>query len=106
MELIVRPEAEEDLSLAHQWYEEQSLGLGAELITAADSCFARLPGRPRLYPRVAGSLRRALLPRFPYAVFYLLQKNRIIVVAVLHTAQSPIRWTERAERCNPDAGDG
>ena len=52
MQIIIRPEAEDDLAAAFQWYEEQLPGLGAEFLDAAGVCFGRVQERPCSYPRV------------------------------------------------------
>jgi toxin ParE1/3/4 len=40
-------------------------------------------------------VRRALARRFPYAVFYLVERDRVVVLAVLHQAVDPARWPGR-----------
>ncbi|MBI4564170.1 MAG: type II toxin-antitoxin system RelE/ParE family toxin [Planctomycetes bacterium] len=50
---------------------------------------------PNRYPRVPKSIRRALTRRFPYGVFYLVEKRTVVVLAVLHQAMSPSHWQSR-----------
>ena len=95
MQLEFTPEAEQDLAAAFQWYEGQFAGLGTEFVRAADLAFARVLDNPRLYPRVYRTFRRILLPRFPYAAFYLFQQQQVVVLSVLHTAQNPDLWRKR-----------
>jgi toxin ParE1/3/4 len=40
-------------------------------------------------------VRRALVGRSPFAVFYVVQPDTVIVVAVLHTARNPRLWRNR-----------
>ena len=95
--LIVRPLAEGDLEQAYQWYEGQSEGLGAEFIRAVDAVFAALERQPEQYPVTHGQIRRALLRRFPYAVYYVIREDRrlVQVIACLHQRQNPRRWQLR-----------
>ncbi|MBK9036588.1 MAG: hypothetical protein IPL61_35950 [Myxococcales bacterium] len=44
--LRVRPEAEDELLAAAQWYEARKLGLGAELVAAIDEVFERIGESP------------------------------------------------------------
>jgi len=92
--VVLRPQAIEDLHAAKRHYEEQRPGLGDELRDALDITFERLRTFPRSAPPVAGfpGVRRALLPRFPYAIFYLGTSNVIVVLRVLHTARDPQGW--------------
>ncbi len=93
--LIVRPEAETDIEESQRWYEERSPGLGAEFIRAVDACLASIERRPKLYPEYYGQARRALLRRFPYAVFYVIQPESIDVAACFHTSRDPREWRSR-----------
>ena len=41
------------------------------------------------------SYRRALVHRFPYAVFYEETEEAVIVFAVFHGSQNPAQWRSR-----------
>ncbi len=77
---------------AQEWYELQSPGLGEEFITAMELQLKRLEQAPLLYAEAIPNVRRALLPRFPYGLFYVMRGNLIYVLAVLHDARNPNRW--------------
>jgi len=66
--LVVTSAAATDLTDAHDWYEAQSSGLGAEFLRAVDAAFAAVQRSPASFPVVSGRTRRALLRRFPYGV--------------------------------------
>jgi toxin ParE1/3/4 len=93
--LIVRPEAEADLAASRLWYEEQHEGLGARFIAAVDTTFRRIEANAMAFSLVRGKLRRALVRRFPFGVFYVLTERHIVVVAVLHAARDPRLWGKR-----------
>jgi len=93
--LIVRAEAEADLVASKLWYEEQHDGLGARFIAEVDATFRRIEANPMAFGFVRGKLRRALLHRFPFGVFYALTDRYIVVVAVLHAARDPRLWGKR-----------
>jgi plasmid stabilization system protein ParE len=67
--LIVRAEAEADIEEAFRWYEERSLGLGAEFLRAVEAALSGVEREPERYPEVHKRARRALLRRFPYAIY-------------------------------------
>ena len=77
---------------AQEWYELQSPGLGEEFIAAMELQLKRLAQAPLLYAEVIPSVRRALLPRFPYGLFYAVRGDLGHVLAVLHDARNPSRW--------------
>ena len=93
--LTLRPEAENDIAAAAQWYEEQRSGLSLEFRSALDQAFSAIENNPALYAPIYRELRRALLHRFPYAVFYAERTNEIVVAAVLHTSRDPRLWRAR-----------
>lgn len=90
--LIVRKTAKLHITEAFRWYELQSPGLGADFLEAMDSVLDRIAATPLLYAPLYREVRRALLPRFPYGVFYLTPSERVIVIAVLHTSRDPRLW--------------
>jgi plasmid stabilization system protein ParE len=93
--LIIRPEAEADLSEAFEWYETRVTGLRLEFIRTVDSLFNSIIRNPQAYPVVYKTARRALTRKFPYEVFFLVDADRVIVVAIFHARRSPQRWQER-----------
>ena len=95
LRLVISPEAECDLKEAYQWYEEQVRGLGKHFISSIDSSFSTVQRHPHRYPTVYKHIRRTLAKHFPYAVFYIVDKRTIIVLAVLHQARNSLRWEER-----------
>jgi len=81
-----------EIGEAQEWYELQSPGLGEEFIAAMELQLKRLEQAPLLYAEVIPGVRRALLPRFPYGLFYAVRDNLVHVLAVLHDARNPKRW--------------
>ena len=97
--LIIRPEAEADLTDAALWYDSRELGLGLELISEVHSAIARALKNPESFTRVRlnPTVRRVLTRRFPYRVFFIVRLNAIVVFAVLHTARHDRAWKRRAD---------
>lgn len=47
---------------------------------------------PLAYQIVEGEVRRALLRRFPFSVYYVVEGTDVIILAVLHFRQHPDVW--------------
>lgn len=94
MKVRISRDAKTDIRLASQWYEEQREGLGAEFIDSVDEGIKRIGDNPLAYRVVAGDNRRANLERFPYALFYKVHDD-VVVVACLHAARNPRLAIER-----------
>ena len=95
-QIIVRPEAETEVQTAFDWYEAQSDGLGLEFLRAIEACLSGVARNPFAYTVAKlPNIRRALVRRFPYALFYLVDDDAIVVIAVFNVKRQPIDWTER-----------
>ena len=89
------PLAADDIQQAFEWYDAQRSGLGAEFAVAVDRILELVAELPELGPVVHRDLRRILLVRFPYALYY--RVTEIIEVrACLHLRRSPGVWQRRA----------
>jgi plasmid stabilization system protein ParE len=95
-ELRLQSGAEADLADALLWYEEQAAGLGLQFLRAVEARFASIVRSPELYPVVFRGVRRALVRRFPYSVFYRVDPDAITVLACVHSRSHPRRWQSRA----------
>lgn len=93
--LIIRPEAEKEMTTAFDWYEERVKGLGSEFLLAVDATFQGILRSPRQYPVVYKTVRRALLRRFPHEVFFVSTENQVVVIAVFHARRNPKHWQNR-----------
>jgi plasmid stabilization system protein ParE len=91
-----------EIGEAQEWYESQSPGLGEEVIAAMELQLKRLEQAPLLYAEVIPGVRRALLPRFPYGLFYAVRGDLVHILAVLHDARNPGRWPKTATNIGPD----
>lgn len=95
MEVRFRTEAADDVSLARDWYDARSPALGDSFVRSLAQIVDLISELPEAFPEIAVGLRRALLSRFPYALYYRLDRSAIDVIACLHTRQSPSRWRSR-----------
>ena len=95
LRIVFRPQAEGETLAVCAWYESRRTGLGREFAEAVDALLDRMAARPRAFPRVHGEIRRAVLSRFPYAVYFRLDRETLVVLAV-HGRQDPARWQIRS----------
>jgi len=94
-ELIIAPEAEQDLVEAYAWYEAQRAGLGEEFLSCVDACIEAIRRTPEMHVIVHENYRRGLVRRFPYAVFYEYAEGTMTVYSIFHTSRDPKRWRQR-----------
>jgi toxin ParE1/3/4 len=88
-ELVLTPEAFDDIRSARQWHDEQSEGVGSEFNTAVGTLLKIICRNPQAFPEVGPTIHRAVLRRFPYKVFYTFDDQQVFVALVLHNARDP-----------------
>jgi len=93
--LFMRPEAESDLRDAYRWYEEQRSGLGDDFLEWVEAALLEIQANPQQFPVIHKEVRRALVRRFPYAVFYVPFSQTVTVLAVFHCRRDPGTWRIR-----------
>ena len=96
-QLHSQPPADLDVESAFTWYEGQRPGLGSQFLAELSATFERVLDGPFMYEELRAGVRHAALRRFPYAVFFLVDGERIVVLAVLHTHRNPSEWQRRLE---------
>ena len=94
--------AEREMRDAFDWYERQSPGLGAEFLAELDQAVGRIRRYPESCQVVEEEIRRALLSRFPYGLWYAIETDVVVVYAVAHLHREPRYWTDRLP--DTDAG--
>jgi plasmid stabilization system protein ParE len=93
--VVFRPQAEEEARAARKWYEEQRPGLGARFADAIDETIQRIASNPSRFPLVHGEIRRAVVRRFPFGVYFRVYGRDLVILAVTHGRRHPRRWQSR-----------
>ncbi len=83
-----------EMAEALYWYESQSSGLGAEFLRSDDACLDRLHRLPNSGAPVEAQMRRISLRRFPFQIFYVVDSDKIVILAILHASRDP-EWRRR-----------
>ncbi len=95
--LRVRKLAKAEIAAACDWYLQHSSAAARQFIEAVNDAIAQIEAAPEQYSVIRGRLRRVLLRRYPYAVYYKLYPSIISVVGVIHGHRHPDVWLRRAE---------
>lgn len=70
-----------ELIEAQDWYECESAGLGRRFREAINALVGRMSNNPRQFPIVHKNVRRALLRRFPYSLFFVMNSCLLSLVS-------------------------
>jgi len=95
MRLIYHPKAEAELVEAIEFYKASVPGLGGEFLASIETCLASLQAEPSRWRVVQGDVRRGLVGRFPFGIYYRVEPNVIRVLAFKHHSRHPDYWRDR-----------
>ncbi|HWB64976.1 MAG TPA: type II toxin-antitoxin system RelE/ParE family toxin [Chitinophagales bacterium] len=94
------PEAEYDVQEIYDWYELQLAGLGEDFLLSVDAALAGISRNPLTNEILYKGVRKAKTKRFPFGVFYIIDKNIITVIAIVHLSRHPRTWKKRVRKRN------
>jgi plasmid stabilization system protein ParE len=95
IKIVVRRGAARDIQQAHDWYENEQSGLGNEFLDEIGACLARIEQHADRYAFVYRDVKRAIVERFPYSVYFRVRSKEVRVIAVVHQRRSPKLWQRR-----------
>lgn len=89
--LKILPVARKDLLEAKEWHEKKRVGLGDEFKQAVEVEIDYVGKNPHHFQKRYKELRLLLVKPFSYAIFYLIddKRNMIVIFGVLHTRRNP-----------------
>jgi plasmid stabilization system protein ParE len=91
----VTPAAEWDIAEAFSWYENAQPGLGHRFLGAIRDATDLIVTNPELFAPVYQDMRRVLLRVFPYALFYVIEDDEVVVLGCFHGRRHPRTWKGR-----------
>jgi len=93
--LIITKSAGKDVLIAADWYEEHKKGLGKTFILSVEKRISLIVKNPLAFARIYFQIRRSNTHKFPYSLYYKVQENEIIIIAVIHNSRDENKWKNR-----------
>jgi toxin ParE1/3/4 len=93
--VVLRAEAETEFDEAFDWYEGRRPGLGVAFAGEVQRVFDIISANPLIHAIVLADIRKAVVRRFPYCIFYRPHNDRVEIIAVFHTSRDPAIWQGR-----------
>ncbi|MEO6908660.1 MAG: type II toxin-antitoxin system RelE/ParE family toxin [Abditibacteriaceae bacterium] len=95
--LIIQPVAKEEINDAYRWYSMRSLLLSDQFLHEVGFCLDSIMHESLRFPKVRGEVRKAILHKFPYSVYFVIDEEleQIVVVACFHSRRDPRHWQNR-----------
>ena len=94
--IVIRPRARAEILEAAAWYDEQQAGRGDTFRDALRILISGIAESPLSFPRVQGEMRRAVLRRYRYGVYFRVHDDEVVIVAVVHGNRNPSSWQGRS----------
>ena len=70
-------------------------GLGKAFLKEIETNLLLLETNPMLYQIVYKNVRRALLHKFPFGIYYIIENEIVDIISVTHLSREPKNWRER-----------
>jgi plasmid stabilization system protein ParE len=83
------PEVSDDIVKAAKWYRRKHPELGLEFAEAAYDFVEEIFTTPLTRRLVYKDYRRGFMHRFPYAIYYRVSEDEVVISLVFHTARNP-----------------
>ena len=96
LKVVFRPAARAAFDGAALWYEDRQPGLGARFVSEIDHAVNLASKHPDRYPIKHKEARCVRARRFPYSIYYLVESDQIVILAVFHARRDPMIWQSRA----------
>lgn len=94
--VIFHSKAREELDHSIFYYEEKKADLGLDFLSEVEQVIGKIQQNPNLGTTYKPSgLRRYVLQRFPFVIFYAEFYEFIWVVAIAHGKRRPNYWSTR-----------
>src|SRR5690349_6736844 len=93
--IIVRQDAQADITQAHTWYGGVRDRNGNTFVDAMNHAFAVISENPDAFQVVHRNARRYVVDRFPYVVIYFVTATAVGILAVAHGSRHPRIWRKR-----------
>jgi len=93
--IIFIDKASEELHAAVKYYNKERPGLGFEFANEVKSTLSRIRLHPEVWAEIDEGIRKCIVKRFPYALLYLFDNSKIVIIAVMHMKKKPGYWKTR-----------
>lgn len=94
MTLIFHPEAAAEAREAREYLRQQDPELAAKFDQEIGELTDRIAKRPESFPLFHAEVRKAVMRRFRYTVFFEHDESQVRILAVSHQRRKPDYWLE------------
>lgn len=90
MKRVIIPQAQQDIEEIAAYYAKRKVGLDEEFLVAVEAAMAEITHNPLRFERVRPGIRRYLMDRFPYGIYFRMpDDNTVRIILVRHHSRRP-----------------
>lgn len=94
------PGAAGEYLAACRYYAEIDGEIGEAFFRGVEAAIARIVAQPKAWPQIEEDVRRHLLKRFPFCIYYTIETDFLLIVAIMHFRRRPGHWRKRLSQLN------
>ncbi len=95
MRYVFHPDALREYSETAKYYKKISPELGKACVDEVEKSIRIILSSPETWRPIDDDIRRYLLHRFPYGIYYTIEDDYILIIAVMHLSRKPGYWKNR-----------
>ena len=88
-------DAEIDLKSSFEYYFYEDSQVADSFFKQINISFEEIKQDPEMFPIVYGSIRKYVLKKFPFVIYYRIDNVIVQIIAIFHTSRNPQIWNER-----------
>ncbi|MDP2114910.1 MAG: type II toxin-antitoxin system RelE/ParE family toxin [Bacteroidota bacterium] len=91
----ISDEAEIDFDKSYEYYFEDSPKVADAFFRRINVSFENIKQNPFTFPVAYKNIRKYVMKKFPFVIYYQIVNSIIKVIAIFHTSRNPEIWNER-----------
>ncbi len=94
-QIEITPIARAELVAESDYFERNKKGEGKAFAAVVRSRLKRIAFNPKLHAVVFLDVRKTVLKKYPFCLYYYIDGNNVVVISVFHTSRDPAIWQSR-----------
>jgi plasmid stabilization system protein ParE len=87
-------EAEIDFDKSYEYYYKENPNIAKSFFNRINLSLENLKENPTIFPDVYKGLRKYVVKKFPFVIYYQIEGTVVKVVAIFHTSRNPKIWND------------
>jgi len=86
-----------DFDKSYEFYASKSEKVANDFYKHVNNSLEKIAENPNTFPKVLQDVRKFVLKKFPFIIYYQIKRLTISIIAIFHASRNPELWKERTE---------